>query len=167
MADGLTALEEAVTVQLLDAARGSTLQLWCFADKPVISIGRAEERDIVLLDPYVSRHHAELRYQGGQWWLVGLGRHGVWIQGQQVEDALAYDGMLFQLGANGPKLRFCDSMVNSSNDATLSHSVGTIMLRVDSTRLQNEVQEIAEGEYFQRLQQHARQLRRQRVETKT
>ncbi len=167
MSNGFTALEEAVTVHLIDAVRGSTLQMWCFADKPLISIGRAEERDIVLVDPYVSRHHAELRFQGGQWWLVGLGRHGVWMQGQQVEDALAYDGMLFQLGANGPKLRFCDSMVDSSNDATLSHSVGTIMLRVDAAKLQSDVQEIAEGEYFQRLQQQARQLRQQRIETKT
>ena len=156
--------EEAITVHLIDAVRGNALQMWCFAGKPVISIGRADDRDVVLVDPYISRNHAELRFQNGQWWLVSLGRNGVLVQGQGIEDTLAYDGMQFRLGANGPTLRFRDSMSANSNEATLNaDSCTAIVLRIDEHKLSAEVGEIAEGEYFRDLQQRARELRRRRL----
>jgi pSer/pThr/pTyr-binding forkhead associated (FHA) protein len=155
--------EEAVTVHLIDPARGNALQMWCFAGKSVISVGRADDRDVVLMHPYISRNHAELRFQQGQWWLVALGRNGVQVQGQGIEDTLAYDGMQFRLGANGPTLRFRDSMSANSNEATLNaDSCAAIVLRIDETRLSAEVDEIADGEYFRDLQQRARELRRRR-----
>jgi pSer/pThr/pTyr-binding forkhead associated (FHA) protein len=163
MSNGLSVEEEAITVHLIDPARGSALQMWCFAGKPLISIGRADDRDVVLSDPYISRNHAELRFQQGQWWLVALGRNGVQVQGRGIEDALAYDGMQFRLGANGPTLRFRDSMSANSNEATLNaDSCTAIVLRIDENKLSAEVGEIAEGQYFRDLQQRARELRSRR-----
>ena len=156
--------DEAVTVHLIDPARGSALQMWCFAGKGVISIGRADDRDVVLVDPYISRNHAELRFQQGQWWLVSLGRNGVVVQGQSIVDALAYDGMQFRLGVNGPTLRFRDSTSGNSNEATLSaDSCTAIVLRIDQAKLSAEVDAIAEGDYFRDLQQRARALREKRL----
>jgi pSer/pThr/pTyr-binding forkhead associated (FHA) protein len=157
--------EESVVVQLIDSARGQLLQVWCFTGQESISIGRAPECDVVVFDPYVSRRHAEFQLRGGQWWLVGLGRHGVVVQNQSIEETLAYDGMQFRLGTDGPVLRFVESSDGAAmNGATLCLDASAkIVLRIDEARLSNEVRAITEGDYFQQLKAKARDLRQNRV----
>ena len=50
-------------------------------------IGRSETNDIALLDPRksVSRFHAELREENGQWYFIDLNsQNGSWRDGQRV-----------------------------------------------------------------------------------
>jgi hypothetical protein len=154
---------ESVMVHLLDPATGRVLQVWLLASQAVITIGREQGQDVLLADPYVSRQHAELRFQDGQWQLVSLGRNGITIEGRRVTEALAHNGLVFRLGSEGPTLRFIDTPPDASNSATItSDSMGKFALRFDETKVEQEVDEIAEGEYFRQLQERARNLRRQR-----
>jgi pSer/pThr/pTyr-binding forkhead associated (FHA) protein len=50
-----------------------------------VSIGRHEDNDIILADPQVSRHHAEIVMQGGRWVLSDLGSaNGSYVNGQRT-----------------------------------------------------------------------------------
>jgi hypothetical protein len=72
-----------------------------------VTIGRAPDCDCVLSDPTVSRHHAELRREGGEWVLVDLGSmNGTRLNGWRVLEAVAvrpgdqvsFGGARFRLG---------------------------------------------------------------------
>lgn len=56
-------------------------------EQATIMIGRAPENDIVLDVPYVSRRHAELRFEEGGWLLVNHSPNGVRLNRQWVTDA--------------------------------------------------------------------------------
>jgi hypothetical protein len=63
---------------LVRPQRGKPVQL----TKPVIHIGRRESNDFVVNDKRVSREHAEIRYEHGQFMLYDLGStNGVGING--------------------------------------------------------------------------------------
>ncbi|MGH8910415.1 MAG: ATP-binding cassette domain-containing protein, partial [Egibacteraceae bacterium] len=73
------------------------------ASRPLTSllrIGRAPDNDVVLADDLtVSRHHAQLRRQGGQATIVDLGsRHGTYIDGARVTAAAVADGAVVRIG---------------------------------------------------------------------
>jgi hypothetical protein len=152
-----------VTIQLLDTASGRIVQAWEFPSPRVISIGRAPERDVPIADPYVSRHHAELRLTGGNWTLVALGRHGVLVGGRDVTEAIVSDGTSFRLGGSGPILRFYCSPL-SGQELTLSgtHDSAELLPHLNTAKRDEEVQEIVASDYFQKLQQRARDMRQGR-----
>lgn len=55
------------------------------ASGPSVVIGRVPGNDIILDDPQVSRHHASLTFEGGQWVLRDLGStNGTTVNGQPV-----------------------------------------------------------------------------------
>ncbi|HEX8861144.1 MAG TPA: DUF1707 and FHA domain-containing protein [Actinomycetes bacterium] len=59
------------------------------ANHGVLTIGRAEACNLVLSRPTVSRYHAELRCQDGQWLLVDLGStNGTSLNGWRVDGAV-------------------------------------------------------------------------------
>ncbi len=50
-----------------------------------VSIGRHADNEVILPDPQVSRHHAEILMQGGRWVIVDLGSaNGTFVNGQQI-----------------------------------------------------------------------------------
>jgi pSer/pThr/pTyr-binding forkhead associated (FHA) protein len=50
-----------------------------------LRIGRDHGNDVVLDDKGVSRCHAEVRAEGGTYFIVDLNsRNGIWLQGQQI-----------------------------------------------------------------------------------
>jgi pSer/pThr/pTyr-binding forkhead associated (FHA) protein len=54
-------------------------------DKDVLTIGRATDNDIVVLEGEVSRHHARLTHQGDSWILQDLGsRNGTTVDGVRI-----------------------------------------------------------------------------------
>src|SRR5437588_801440 len=55
-------------------------------------IGRDPQADIVVADPLVSWHHAELRAQNGRWALVDLGSTNGNYAGGRREDLIEIDG---------------------------------------------------------------------------
>jgi pSer/pThr/pTyr-binding forkhead associated (FHA) protein len=69
-------------------------------DRRSIVIGRSRECDIQLVDPNVSRHHAELRQEGTAYWLVDLeSTNGIAVNGRRVARAKLDDGDTITLGA--------------------------------------------------------------------
>jgi predicted component of type VI protein secretion system len=56
-------------------------------DKPRLTIGRLPGNDIVLPFTQISRHHAEIRQRGEDWWIIDIGStNGMRIGGQVVKE---------------------------------------------------------------------------------
>ena len=67
-------------------------------DKPVIRIGRGEENDLVLDSVYVSRTHAELRYEAGVYTVVDLGSTGgIYVNGEKYDRCVLSEGDVITL----------------------------------------------------------------------
>ena len=74
---------------------GSTYEL----QTPVTLLGRGTDCDLRLVDPGVSRHHAELRVEDDQVVLVDLGStNGTLVNGQPVRRVVLTDGTNVTLG---------------------------------------------------------------------
>jgi len=74
---------------------GSTYEL----QTPVTMLGRGTDCDLRLVDPGVSRHHAEMRVEDGQVVLVDLGStNGTFVNGQPVRRVVLTDGTKVTLG---------------------------------------------------------------------
>lgn len=70
-----------------------------------VSIGREMDNMIVLDDPKISRHHAEVTLHDGAWWLGDLdSTHGIWAQGKRVKKLILKDRESFSIGDH--KFRF-------------------------------------------------------------
>jgi pSer/pThr/pTyr-binding forkhead associated (FHA) protein len=168
MTDGPLATSEAddIVVQLLDPTQGTPLKTWKFQGKSSISIGRTEDRDVEVVDPYVSRSHALLEARDGVWVLVSQGRNGVFVNSRPITEHVISGDLTFRLGTGGPVLAFKTGAQRSEHTATLSFdSMPLALLAVDEHKLQQEVDTIAGKDDFQRLQEQARALRRKRTES--
>ena len=74
---------------------GNTYEL----QTPVTLLGRGTDCDLRMVDPGVSRHHAELRVEDGQVVLVDLGStNGTFVNGQPVRRVTLVDGTTVTLG---------------------------------------------------------------------
>ena len=65
--------------------------------QPIVSIGRALDNDVIIEDPRVSRHHAQLRQRYNRYVLYDLGSHGTKINGYPVEECLLHSGDVISL----------------------------------------------------------------------
>ncbi|HET7245455.1 MAG TPA: cytochrome P450, partial [Streptosporangiaceae bacterium] len=64
-----------------------------------LRIGRAPDNDIVVLDPGVSRYHAELRHVAGSYRIVDLASHnGTFVNGQRATDVPLAEGDVVGIG---------------------------------------------------------------------
>jgi pSer/pThr/pTyr-binding forkhead associated (FHA) protein len=153
-----------VQLQLLAALHGQPLQTWEFVDSQIIHIGRATECDVVISTPVVSRSHAYVKHEGTGWQLCAVSQNGVFVEGERVQTLPLQEGVIFRLAANGPFVRFSKLAVTESAvlNTVLPGESGVSSLVLDESRRNEQVDAIAEGPYFQQLQQLARQLRGQR-----
>jgi len=155
-----------VTVHLLDKATEHSIQIWKFDSRSLIRIGRAEENDVVLADPSVSRFHAELRFRSHFWELINLGKNGTLMAGKKTSQGPIQDRTLFRLGAAGPLLQFHQSDVVSDMENTLTGDLLMSLnplIRIDEAQKDLQVQGIVESQYFQRLEQISKKLRNQNL----
>ena len=68
--------------------------------KRVTSLGRSRERDVVVPDPNVSRHHCEIRHVGYDYFLIDLdSTNGVSVNGRPVTRHALADGDVITMGA--------------------------------------------------------------------
>lgn len=153
-------------MQLLDPNLGSPVKSWRFQGESEISIGRSESCAVELLDSHVSRLHASLTLRSGTWVLTSRGRNGVFIDGCPISAVDVHDNLTFRLGPYGPNLRF-NLEVESKNDflQTLSFDPETMpFYQLDEVKLESEVSQITNEDFFQSLQRRAKQLRLRRKE---
>jgi hypothetical protein len=65
-----------------------------------VVIGRSKDADIQVVDPNVSRRHAEVRQEGATYWLVDLdSTNGVEVKGKRVKRLKLEDGTTFTVGS--------------------------------------------------------------------
>ena len=80
-----------------------SLRAFSFA-KERVAIGRSHTNDVKLANPLrlVSRQHAEIRHEGGVFWLVDLGsKNATWLNGRRLEAERPYSishGDRFRIG---------------------------------------------------------------------
>ena len=68
-------------------------------DKPVINIGRHSSNDLILTDPHVSRHHAQLRAIKNHFSIFDVGSTGgLFLNGQRISRATLHAGDVIRVG---------------------------------------------------------------------
>jgi phosphoserine phosphatase RsbU/P len=104
---------QAATLLYADADGEHTFTL----DRPSTSIGRSPGQDIVLHDAHVSRQHAVIVKEGGEYAVVDQkSSYGTFVNGRRVERSNLRDGDLLQLGSlESARLRF---RLPAAHDAT-------------------------------------------------
>ena len=71
------------------------------------TIGRHSDCAISIQDGVVSRRHADVRWENGQWWIHDRqSANGVFIDGQRIDRAVFFGTGRIQLGAGGPTLYY-------------------------------------------------------------
>lgn len=68
-------------------------------ESTMLTLGRGLSNDVILEDPRVSRHHAQLRYKNRRFWITDLGStNGTFINGERVLEVALRDGDTVSLG---------------------------------------------------------------------
>jgi membrane-bound lytic murein transglycosylase D len=71
------------------------------------TIGRHSECAVCITDGVVSRRHADVFQEDGQWWIQDLqSANGVYVDGRRVDRAVLSGSGQIQLGAGGPTFYF-------------------------------------------------------------
>lgn len=85
-------------------------------NRPVITLGRKLDNTIILDDPHVSRHHAQLRQRYGRWVLYDLGSaSGTYVNNDRVEECLLQPGDVVTL-ANVTLIYGEEELTESADD---------------------------------------------------
>lgn len=88
-------------VNRLVILRDQTLHRYVELGRRGLTIGRAQQNDVVLDDPdkMVSRFHAELRAQDGEYVLIDLNsQNGTWVDAHRVERVALRAGVPVVIG---------------------------------------------------------------------
>lgn len=89
-------------------------------DEPLVSIGRESSNDIRLDDPFVSRHHCVIRYEGERHIIEDLNSaNGTFVNGERVNAGPLKEESLIQIGASV----FLFRLPNSNESRTSSHNL--------------------------------------------
>ncbi len=76
-------------------------QSWTF-DKP-FTIGRVPECEVFVQEEHVSRNHAHVTYELGQWVVLDLkSANGLYVQGERIDRIPVGQATTFRLGVQGP-----------------------------------------------------------------
>ena len=74
------------------------------------TIGRAETNDVVVRDPAVSQHHAEIRYVDGEWHVRDAGStNGTFVGERRIEETPVRPPAEVRLGYHGPSLHLLET----------------------------------------------------------
>jgi len=70
-------------------------------------IGRLDECDVCIKDEHVSRHHAEIAFESGQWWVRDLeSSNGTYVSGQRIQHMSIGQRLTIRLGNEGTEVHF-------------------------------------------------------------
>jgi pSer/pThr/pTyr-binding forkhead associated (FHA) protein len=99
VADAASTVKEPVGKNTLEFTSGPKAGETINFGAKTVSIGRAEDNDIVVDDPTVSRHHAKVTYQDGKYTIEDLGStSGTRVAGKEVTMAKISTGETVKLG---------------------------------------------------------------------
>lgn len=94
--------------------------------KPVTRIGRAPDNDVVITEPQVSAHHAEIEYRQGHFYLRDLrSTNGTWVNAERVQaevilkygDVVRFDQ--FSYTFSGPDVGSAGTMIRDVHEGTV------------------------------------------------
>ncbi len=99
-----------LTLTQLDPQHQTPLRQWQFEPESIIKIGRAADNQVVIVDPLVSRYHAELHPSQNSsvtaaWRLVSKGTNGTFVNGILTNQTLISRDMVLELAQGGPLLQ--------------------------------------------------------------
>ena len=68
-------------------------------ESTLMTIGRGLNNDIILEDPRISRHHAQLRYRSRRFWIADLGTtNGTFVNNERITERALRSGDIISLG---------------------------------------------------------------------
>ena len=113
-----------------------------------IMIGRGEQNDVpmdLFGDPTISAHHAEIRWENGEFVLYDMGSlNGTFLNGQPIRRAVLTDNDVIGLGRTGARMAFERKMAVSSAAKTPRSNVPQVSAAYSvSTSQEAVVQEVA------------------------
>lgn len=163
-------MNESVSLELLDNDLRHVIQSWKI-ETSLCQIGRSTDSDIVIRNPFVSRSHAYLTKESGEWKLNSISKLGFLIEGR-IETSVIIDSELeFRLSRKGPllRIRIQDQAVRAA-EAEKADSMDVMqticendfdfpVLILDQQKRDEEVAEITGQDYFNRLQEIASKLK--------
>lgn len=98
--------KEVIQASLTLTIKGEDEEEIFFISKLVTTIGRIESNDIVIPDPSISRHHAQIRLTNGQFSLHDLdSTNGTFLNGKRITEAPLKDGAQIAMGKVALKFR--------------------------------------------------------------
>ena len=91
-----------VRLVVLQAAASDTLsqvnRRYSLQQLPAI-VGRSEEADLRVADPWVSRLHCKIEQRKGMLYVQDLGsKHGTWVNHHRVQESLVFPGDELEVG---------------------------------------------------------------------
>jgi DNA-binding response OmpR family regulator len=124
--------------QEADGIYRTTGQHWLL-QKPITTIGRWEDNDVVMPDRWISRYHAQVQRQGSRYLVVDLdSKNGLFVNGQRVATSVPLNNDdRIQLS---PRYQLC--FVDSEATAPLIQGQGDVMIDQDSCRVWVKGQEL-------------------------
>jgi pSer/pThr/pTyr-binding forkhead associated (FHA) protein len=113
---------DAIEIETRDGLRRFTLE------RARMTIGRLPGNDVVLPYTQISRHHAEVRRRGEDWWILDLGStNGLIMNGRQIKEYLLHHGDRIQLSPS-ISLRFISGNAQSGRTIDSTPETPRIML---------------------------------------
>jgi membrane-bound lytic murein transglycosylase D len=83
----------------------SNVQTWRF--QTTFHVGRADECELKIADSHISRKHAIVSFQQGQWWVQDLNSaNGILVNGERIPGAPVAPNLTVRLGLEGPWVWF-------------------------------------------------------------
>ena len=84
-------------------------------NKEKYSIGKTQDNDLVLRDEFVSRHHGEIRFRNGEFFIRDLGsKNGIFIGGKRIQGATLTSNTRIDIGKRNIEFIIKDADLSSS-----------------------------------------------------
>jgi len=98
--------------------------------KPLVTIGRRPDNDVVIAEPRVSRAHAKIERRESEYFICDLGSsHGTYVNGQAVQQCRLRRGDRIELGSKDSSyLIFHDSQAPAGGTAPESNELLSMIL---------------------------------------
>ena len=107
-------------------------------DHTPFTIGRKTDRDLIIADPRVSRDHASILSEGGDYVIVDMGsKHGTFVNGEKIERHKLNTNDRVEFGARGgPCVVFNPTTVGTSSAREFLNQISGIEVRGGASDLE-------------------------------